>query len=169
MQVSAWMMFPSPPAAPLQSIALMHFLSPSLQLKPTSSLSPRKPRGNFAITRLYLVLWGWLTRQERKSTSKKHSALAAYPLKHFFFPPRTFLFVLGPDEAASFQVMRLNSQCDLSLLSCCDLTGCWQSLPIDQASNTWHLPWWTWDLTSHLHSTADSHLPYVRKLLPCWS
>lgn len=33
-----------------QGIALMHHLFPSLQLKPTSSLNPRKPGGNLAMT-----------------------------------------------------------------------------------------------------------------------
>lgn len=87
----------SPLAVLPQCIALMHCLFSSLQLKPTSSLNHRKPGRNLAVTQLYLVLLGGLLEEERRLMSEKHSALAAYSLKHFFFfsPPRTIFFVLG--------------------------------------------------------------------------
>lgn len=123
MPVSAWMVFLSPLAALPQSIALMHCLFSSLQLKPTSSLNHRKPDRNLAVTQLYLVLLGGLSEEERRLMSEKHSAIAAYSLKHFFFfflSKNNLLFKLLQVQ----DFVRLNPQCKLSAVNCCDLTGC---------------------------------------------
>lgn len=117
----------SPLAALPQCIALMHCLFSSLQLKPTSSLNHRKPGRNLAVTQLYLVLLGGLSKEERRLMSEKHSALAAYSLKHFFFFPLQEQSSLFWGSFKLLQVqdfVRLNPQCKLSVVNCCDLTGC---------------------------------------------
>lgn len=137
MQVSAWMVFSSPPATPIQGIALMHHLFSSLQLKPISSLNPKKPCRNLAMTQLCLVLLGGC-KDRRGDWHQRNTVLLEHPLKHFC-PHRISTLFWGPDEAASFRVqdfVRLNPQYNLSLLNCCDLTGCWQALPVSQALKT---------------------------------
>ncbi|XP_027536652.1 arf-GAP with dual PH domain-containing protein 1-like isoform X1 [Neopelma chrysocephalum] len=86
------------------------------------------------MTPLYLALW--LSGEESRLTSEKHCALEA-PLKHFC-PHRMSTCFEGPIKLLPFKckTLSLNLQYNLSLLNCCDLTGCWQVLPVNQALKT---------------------------------
>lgn len=85
----------SPLAALPQCIALMHYLFSSLQLKPTSSLNHRKPGRNLAVTQLYLVLLGGLSKEKIDVRETQCSCSLLFEALFFFSPPRTIFFVLG--------------------------------------------------------------------------
>jgi len=85
----------SPLAALPQCIALMHYLFSSLQLKPTSSLNHRKPGRNLAVTQLYLVLLGGLSKEKIDVRETQCSCSLLFEALFFFFPSKNNLLCSG--------------------------------------------------------------------------
>lgn len=85
----------SPLAVLPQCIALMHCLFSSLQLKPTSSLNHRKPGRNLAVTQLYLVLLGGLSKEKIDVRETQCSCSLLFEALFFFFPSKNNLLCSG--------------------------------------------------------------------------